>query len=827
MTTTLGGLSVLDLTLGPVGGLMTMILSDFGAEVIKIEPPGGDPFRGIPSSPMWLRGKKSIELDIDAVADVRKIHRLIAETDVVVTGQRSVEASDLGCDYDTLSRINPRLIYCQITGFGDEGPYAHLPPYEAVVTAKGGRMRDLTGIPRRPGPVFTAVEAATHATTQNALSGILAALVERRKSGSGQMLRTSLLQGLMPFEQHASIQIQVAAKLAEQKPKPQNRAKTKVKSKPNPRRDPYPWIANFDYHPVQAGDGRWLQMGNLMERSYRRFLELTGLDRDLERPPFNRPRHEWSPDTREAFRNILMLRMQEKTSDEWMRMFLDDGNVAAHPYMTSVEALDDPDIVENGHVMELAGIRQLGPLARLTKTPAEILTPAPEPGRDNGLLESIGPPETTGPSHLPTSTEPPLAGVTVLEFAAIIATPFGTSLLGDMGARVIKVEPIGGDPFRSQSNEREATRVNCNKESIIVDLKTDQGKAIAHRLIRDADMLVHNYRPGVPERLGISYGEASRLNPDIVYLQANGYGTQGPGVLRPSAAPIPGAALGGVLRQLGSLEDRRLQSVEELRETARKLSRANDVVPDPATSMVVCSAALLGLCAKQRTGKGQQIYIDMFGANAYANYDGFIDYEGKPERPSLGSDLFGPHPLYRLYPCKEGWVFLGLLLDKEWEKFCRTAGRSDLLQNPAFSTDGLRKSNEEQLSSQLGNLLKTRTAADWESLVGSQGLGCVVADGPSTGEFLLRDPHVQQNHWMVPAHHGVWGDYLRHGPMVGFSRSKCELTGSVLAGEHTGAVLKELGYSESEISSLMEEGVVSGKTISWPKGWPGAPESAH
>ena len=394
-----------------------------------------------------------------------------------------------------------------------------------------------------------------------------------------------------------------------------------------------------------------------------------------------------------------------------------------------------------------------------------------------------------------------------MEFAAIIATPMGTSFLADMGARVIKVEPLEGDPFRHQ-NPRGFPRCNNGKDSITVNLKTDRGKAIAHKLIKRADILIHNYRPGVPERLGIGYEDTRELNPDIVYLAANGYGTMGPGVLRPSAHPIPGAGLGGVVYQVGGISDRKLETIEELREVARKLSRANEVNPDPNTSMVVCSAALLGLYAKQSTGIGQQVFIDMFGANAYANYEDFIQYDGKPERPPLDGELCGPGPLYRLYPCKEGWIFLGLALEEEWVSFCKTTGREDLLQNPAFEHEELRISNREALSSVLSDLFKTKGAAEWESIIGSQGLGCVVADGPWLPEFLLKDAHVRENKWMTPVDHPVWGRHLRNGPMIEFSRSRCILKGAGSAGDETDLILDELGYGKAEILALRRDHVV-------------------
>jgi len=796
MATLLEGISVLDLSMGPAGGVTTMVLGDFGAQVIKVEPPGGDPFRKMASSPMWLRGKKSIELDLDTGTASEKLQGLVGAADVVVSGQRTVDARKQGCDYGALSRINPKLVYCQITGFGDEGSSAHFPAYEGVVSAKVGRMKWLEGIIPTPGPVYSAVPVATHATVQNAVAGILAALIERQRSGAGQMVETCLARGLMPYDLERSVNLQLMAR----RPKPPPR--------PGYKYDPSKIMPDLNYHPVQAGDGRWVQLANLMPHHYERFLRIAGLDKEREKAPYTEPENTWPVEAREKYRDIMLRRMQERRSDEWIGLFVDDGGVAGQPYMTAEEALDCPDIVENGHAVAIGDIRQLGPLARLSETPAQIQTPAPEPGQHNYLLESIDPPAARGTPETAADAEAPLAGITILEFAAILATPMGATFLADLGARIIKVEPLGGDPFRSQVGESGASRINNGKESITVDLKTDEGKAIAHSLIKRADMIIHNYRPGVPERLGIGYDEASKINPDIVYLTANGYGPLGPSAMRPSAHPIPGAALGGVIYQAGGISNTELLDIEGLRETSRRLMRANEVNPDPNTGLVVCSAALLGLYGKRCTGRGQRVFIDMLGANAYANFDDFIQYDGKPERPHLGSELRGPHPLYRLYRCKEGWIFLGLLLEREWVGFCKAAKRRDLLQNPAFATEELRDRNQSLLSSELTALFSTRTADRWESTVGSQGLGCVVADRSLPSEYFLGKTRTRESSWMVPANHRLWGEYLRHGPMVEFSRSICPLSGGVLAGQHTDEIMAELGYSDSDIASLRDGSVL-------------------
>ena len=137
----LSGLRVIDLSSGPVGGMATMVLADFGADVVKIERPGGDPFRFLANSPMWLRGKRSVELDLSRKVEQERLYQLAETADVVVSSFRAHAAVDLGCDYDVLASRNSGIVYVQISGFGSYGPYVGFPGYEGVVAAKSGRMR--------------------------------------------------------------------------------------------------------------------------------------------------------------------------------------------------------------------------------------------------------------------------------------------------------------------------------------------------------------------------------------------------------------------------------------------------------------------------------------------------------------------------------------------------------------------------------------------------------------------------------------------------------------------------------------------------------------
>ncbi len=340
-----------------------------------------------------------------------------------------------------------------------------------------------------------------------------------------------------------------------------------------------------------------------------------------------------------------------------------------------------------------------------------------------------------------------------------------------------------------------ASKCNAGKECISLDLKSAEGQAIAQSLAKKADIWIHNYRMGVPERLGIGYEQLSAANPNLVYVSANGYGPNGPGAKRPSTHPIPGAALGGVVWQLGGLppEDR-IPDNAELRETARKLLRANEVNPDPNMSMVVATTALLGFAARRAHGRGQKIFVDMFGANAYANWDDFLSYEGKPQRPTVDPDGFGLGPLHRLYRCADGWVFLMIANDDEWRRLC----------------DELRLEVERDaadLASVLGEVFAAGDADDFEARLAPKGVGCVRADGLQPPAFLLEDEHCGVEELRVPAVHPDWGDYVRNGPMVRFSKGD-EYPGTGAMGGATIALLEELGYSTAEIDALIAEGTV-------------------
>ena len=806
--TPLEGIRVVDLSSGPVGGVASMVLADFGAAVLKVEPPGGDSRRAHAAAPMWLRGKRSICLDLDEIRDRRRFRAYAADADVVITSCRPGAAAALGADFDSLQRINKGLIYCSITGFGPEGPYAGYPADEGVVAAKSGRMLGFSGQRQRPGPAYAAVPVASHAASQGAVHGILAALIERGRCGRGQIVETSLLQGMMPFD---LIQLTLQ-QLHEREP------------------DVYPGafaigggMPTLNYHPVMTADGRWIQLGNLLEHLFYAFLDAAGLAPLLAEEKWMGGQAEWTEDAVEEMRDRILMRMQERPAGEWMDIFRESGNVAAEIFVSTEDAVDGSEMIANGDVAviddpELGEVRQLGPVAHLRSTPAKIARPAPAAGEDEGFKWPKRKPIFPSPkAHRPSGK--PLEGITILEFATIIATPIGVSMLADLGARVIKVEPIGGDPFRSMGAGPLvgllAAKMNAGKESICIDLKSEQGQEIVADLIKNADAIVHNYRPGVPERLGIGYETADSLRPGIVWVSANGYGPDSPGARRPSAHPVPGAAVGGALRQAGAaMPPQRCESIAEIREAARQLMRANEANPDPNTGVCVATAALLGLWVQQRHGIGQQIFVNMLAANAYANSDDFVKYDGKPAAPQVDAELHGLSAACRLYETAEGWIFFAAQTNPEWQAFC-SAAAPELASDPRFANSASRAEHDNALRILLARQFQERTADEWEQLLAPQYIACVRADARTAGQFFSHDEHVLANDFTPIAHHQRLGPLRRWGPLTRCATRRTDYGPGVLAGAETDAILQEIGRAD-QIAALRSSSVVWSEPVHLP-----------
>lgn len=797
MAQALEGLRVLDLTQGPAGGIATMVLADFGADVLCVRrpEPRDAPLDELPAAPMWLRGKQTLEFDLDRGDHQELMRQLVAGADVLMTTWRPNALVRRGLDFQTLHQAYPHLVYCHITGFGSDGPLAELPGYEAVVAAYAGRMQSFSGLVDRTGPVFSAVQVATHACAQSAVAGTLAALLARGEAGPGRLVETSLLQGLLPYEMGPMLGWQLKQHF------PDLLAALGAPSQEPP-------LPTLYYHPAQTCDGRWMQFGNLLPHLFDNFLIATDLMDVVTDPDFN-PKQLLIADSakHEAFRERMLDRIQASSASEWTEQLLSDGGIVGGVYQTTQASMLDPDVIDNGHVIEPPeGGLQLGPLAKLARTPADPGHWASQcPAAKGDTLAAIWRSDPRPQPSVPASSDLPLAGVKVVEIATIIAAPIGASFLADMGADVVKVEQIGGDPFRGMLSGLGAARVNGGKRSVSVNLKTERGRELVMTLVRDADVVIHNYRPGVPERLGFGYDQVAAVNPRVVYLQSTGYGANGPSAARPSTHPVPGALMGGAVHQMGGALPSDKLDFQGQRLWASRIMRANELSPDPNTGVVVASAVMLGLSERQRSGQGQTISVDMLGANAYANSDDFLSYPGKSDRALPDAGLHGLAANYRLYPCAESqWIFVALVTVKQAVRF-----RDTLLQanHRPPSLERL-QANDEALARALTTLFANRTADYWQSLLVPADVACVRADGLPPNRFWLEDAQPLAMGLTTQVDHDRWGQFRRHGALVRFDGEQPALKGPPLAGQHNRDIFLEKGYALAEIEQMLGEGVL-------------------
>ena len=804
------GLTVLDFSLGMPGALCTLVMADYGADVIKVEPPGGDPFRFQPAWISWNRGKKGIVLDLTTAEGREQALRLIGGADVLVESFRPGDMAEWGLSYDDLSPLYPGLVYCSITGFGQDGPLRRVRGYEGVVAAKAGRMLNLQGQPNRDGPVYSAVPTGSWHASQAALRGIIAALHVRDRCGRGQWVQTSIVQALAsPHDNNAGAGGLVNLQLARKDPE---RYPVRAASR---------GLSTIGYIPVRTGDGAWLQHANQRVPHIQGHLKAIGLGHLLEDERFERV-PAVSTENRELLRREILAKQLEKTADEWMEIYLADGDIAAEPYRNSVQAMDHPAVVANGTVVTIddprvGPLRTLTPLVDFKETPGAPSGPAPDVGQHNA--EVLGRPaaETGGgpsaenngasvPAH-------PLSGITILDLSTIQAGPYATALLADLGARVIKVDATDrrlDEGRRSTAQSIAEPRTYAGKEGIQIDLQTSEGREIIHKLIARADVLSHNFRLGVPERLQIDWETCRKINPRLVHVWMGTYGEHGEHARRPGAHPIPGAIMGGAMRQMGRgmpPPSDEVLDVEKTVEATRWMMKSN-WGPDQNTSPAVASAIILGLRARDATGKGQPVHVTMLNANAWTNADEYYDYEGRPPIDRPDEEIQGLHALYRLYQCREGWVFLGCPFQDEWDAFCRAVQREDLLADPRFTTREARLANDEALIAEISAIFAQRAAAEWEELLIAADVGCVQADEALEGDFYADHSHARANALSVEVEHPFVGKYLRYGGLVEFSLTPGLYRTSIQVGQHTRPLLRELGYGDEDIDDLGSRGIV-------------------
>ncbi len=391
----------------------------------------------------------------------------------------------------------------------------------------------------------------------------------------------------------------------------------------------------------------------------------------------------------------------------------------------------------------------------------------------------------------------PLSGITVLDFTQWAGGPYCTSMLADMGAEVLKVEPPDGDPQRRAgahfAGGQSAMFIvyNRGKKSVAIDLKTEAGRGIVHRIARAADVAVENFRPGTAERLGIGYETLGGLNPRLVYCSISGFGRTGAWRDRPGMDPVV-QGVGGAMSTTG--------------EPGGPPLLIGVPVADITSGMLATQGILLALLHRERTGEGQRVDVSMLDAVLYLLSSKTAPFFAAGEvTPRMG----GAHPVfvpYQVFATRDGHITVGVQDDRRWSQFCLAIGEPDLARDNRFATNAGRLKHREELTARLNAIFSQRSSEEWLAVLE----GHDVLSGPvfDVGQILTH-PIAEANEMVVEIHHPQSGPFRVLGVPIKLSRSPGAVAGPApLLGEHTRDVLAAWGYAGAEIDALLREGIV-------------------
>lgn len=384
-----------------------------------------------------------------------------------------------------------------------------------------------------------------------------------------------------------------------------------------------------------------------------------------------------------------------------------------------------------------------------------------------------------------------LEDVTVLDFSQSIAGPYATTMLADFGADVVSVEPPGGAGQRRMVKEAVRPNVMRNKRSLVLDLKSGGASEVVADLVEVTDVVVHNYRPAVAERLGVDYGTLNRYNPKLVYCSVTGFGESGPYRDRPATDPIA-QAMSGLMWNTGNPD--------------RKPSRVGASPIDVATGMYTAFAAMTALHHRDRTGEGQRVETSLFDtAAAFMGY-WYTYYSRTGDQPGRQGDSWGGYAPVGIYETADDPVYVSVMYQHLWERFCTALGHEEWLDDPRFSTDDDRTTHREELTAAIEAAFEDRTR---EELVDALLDAGIPASELRTIAEAAADEHLRERGTVERVEDTDGREVLVAAAPATLSVTDPTVErGPPGTGEHTREVLRERGFDEATVRSLLERGVV-------------------
>lgn len=391
-----------------------------------------------------------------------------------------------------------------------------------------------------------------------------------------------------------------------------------------------------------------------------------------------------------------------------------------------------------------------------------------------------------------------LSGIKVLDLTRVLAGPFATMILGDLGADIIKVEkPATGDDSRNfgpylNGESAYFMSINRNKRSLTLNLKSDQGKKIICDLAQKVDVIVENFRPGTMEKLGLGYQTLADLNPRLIYAAVSGFGHSGPYSNRAAYDGIV-QAMGGIMSITGS--------------EGGSPTRVGPSIGDLAAGMYGVIGILSAIISRKITGKGQKVDIAMLDCQVSLLENAIARYFATGQSPQPAGNRHSSIVPFEPFATRDGQIMLAAGNDKLWGKFCRAIGQESWETDQRFTTNPLRNSNYAKLRPLIAEVMKMKTTQEWQKILNNAG----IPNGPiNLIENVINDPQVVSRNMIVEVDHPVAGKLDIPGIPVKLSNTPGKIRfPSPLLGQHSAEILAELlGFDRDTIASLHQAGVL-------------------
>jgi crotonobetainyl-CoA:carnitine CoA-transferase CaiB-like acyl-CoA transferase len=790
MSEALGHWRVLDLT-SRSQQLCARVFADFGAEVTKVEPPEGDPGRqqgpflqGKRGSDCGLtftylnRGKKSVTLDLSSEADRRQLRALAIRADVLVEDRQPGELARLGLGYEDLRRVYPGLVYVSMTPFGQTGMHSGHLGGDLVAQATGGIMFGNGDHTRRP--AMAPYELLAQLTCLHAVFGALVALRARRATGEGQHVDVSRQEVVLYCQgcyiPRYAMQYEIA------------------------RREPLMSVGGVNTYRCRDG---YVNVAPFMPRHFTRLVQDV-----MHHPVLSDP--EWS--TRRARlerRQAIDASIATYLATVERNAFVETAQRAGVPVIPVLgpdEFVEHPHTVARGFFRTVAqpgtgSYRTAGPPAVLGRTPWRVDRPAPRLGEHNdAVLRDL--PLPVAPHHQSASPPPPassarppaLGDLRIVDFTRAFAGPLATMFLGFFGAEVIKIESADLEDNRTPGDpnypELHRTKLSCT-----IDARQTEGQALVKRLLAKSGIVVENFRPGVMDRLHLSYNALRAARPDVIMLAMPGFGNTGP--LRDYYSY--GQQVMGMtgLSHLWGHPESPLNA------------RTKYAFPDYVAAITGAVALLVALEHRDMTGAGQYIELSQVEALAHLLSVAYMEYTELGRVPQAQGNWSAAEAPHDVYPCHgdDAWCAIEVHSQEEWEALVRVMGHPAWASDERFQTLASRVEHKAELDQHIGAWTAARTPRLVAKILQDARVPAGIV---ATAEDLYYDPHLRARGMIVTVDHPADGS-LEH---AGVNVYLCATPGRAdlptpSKGQHNDYVFHEiLGLTVTERARLEAAGVL-------------------